>query len=311
MIGVATQRRRFEVGEVLAGERVDRAVALLCDLPRAIAAALVAGGAVSIDGAEERGGARRVRAGEVVEVDHTPDDPAPVVGPDAAVRVPVVWDSDDAIVVDKPAGLVVHPGAGHTRGTLAQGLLAAYPEIAEVGEPARPGIVHRLDAGTSGLMVVARSQSGYDSLVSQLKQRTVHRRYLALVWGRMESPSGLVDAPVGRAARDRTTMTVATGGRDARTRYEVRQWFERPENATMVECSLETGRTHQIRVHMKAIGHPVVGDARYNGARSSIPLGRPFLHATTLEFHDPASGESRRFESPLAADLEAVLAFLN
>jgi 23S rRNA pseudouridine1911/1915/1917 synthase len=224
--------------------------------------------------------------------------------------VPVVYTDDQVIVVDKPAGQVVHPGAGQTAGTLVNGLLALFPEIASVGSPERPGIVHRLDKGTSGLLVVARTPSAYDALVGQLAERTVERRYLALVWGRFDSAAGAVDAPVGRGFANPTRMAVSASGRPARTSYRVLQLFTQPANATLVACKLETGRTHQVRVHLAAIGHPVVGDDRYGGARPSIDPVRPFLHATQLGFDHPATGERLRFTSALPRELEKVLGSL-
>jgi 23S rRNA pseudouridine1911/1915/1917 synthase len=201
----------------------------------------------------------------------------------------------------------VHPGAGNARGTMVAGLLARYPELAGVGEPERPGIVHRLDKGTSGLLVVARTQDAYESLVEQLSSRSVERRYLTLVWGCPEPATGVVDAPIGRSRRDPTRMTVSATGREARTRYEVRERFTEPIVASLVECKLETGRTHQIRVHLAAIGRPVVGDPRYKGARASFKTPRMFLHAHTLAFDHPATGERVSFTAPLPADLQSVL----
>jgi 23S rRNA pseudouridine1911/1915/1917 synthase len=223
------------------------------------------------------------------------------------VDVPVVFADDHVIVVDKPQELVVHPGAGNARGTMVAGLLARFPELAAVGEPVRPGIVHRLDKGTSGLLVVARTPQAYASLVEQLSARTVDRRYLALVWGVPDPPTGMVDAPIGRSRRDPTRMAVSTTGREARTRFAVQQRFTEPVEAALVECRLETGRTHQIRVHLAAIGHPVVGDPRYRGARRSFPTPRLFLHAHSLAFDHPATGERVSFASPLPADLQGVL----
>jgi len=210
------------------------------------------------------------------------------------------------IVVDKPAGVVVHPGAGQRSGTLVQGLLARFPELADVGDPARPGIVHRLDKGTSGLLVVARTPPAHASLVAQLASRAVDRRYLALVWGRMEAGRGVVDGPVGRSSADPTRMAVSARGRPARTRYEVVQRFREPIELTLVECRLETGRTHQIRVHLAAIEHPVVGDARYGRGRPPFAMSRPFLHAARLAFDHPADGRRCQFHSPLPADLESI-----
>ena len=213
---------------------------------------------------------------------------------------------DDVIVVAKPAGLVVHPGAGHPDGTLVNGLLARFPELAHAGDPARPGIVHRLDRDTSGLMVVARTARAYDALVDALGRREVERQYQALVWGRLDAPRGVIDAPIGRSAARRTRMAVREGGREARTSYSVLDEFDDPA-VSLLECRLETGRTHQIRVHLAAIGHPVVGDAPYQGARASLPLDRPFLHATALSFPHPVSGDPLHFEEPLPPELAAVL----
>ena len=190
-----------------------------------------------------------------------------------------------------------------------QGLIARYPEIAAVGDPMRPGIVHRLDRDTSGLLVVARSARAYDPLVAELAARAVERRYCALVWGKLASPRGLIDAPIGRSEARRTRMAVRDTGKPARTEYEVRSVYDAPV-CSLLECRLETGRTHQIRVHLAAIGHPVVGDASYGGSRESLPLGRPFLHAAVLAFDHPVTGERLRFEEPLPPELEAVLAGL-
>jgi 23S rRNA pseudouridine1911/1915/1917 synthase len=222
-----------------------------------------------------------------------------------------VFADDDVIVVDKPADLVVHPGAGNDRGTMAAGLLARYPEIVDVGDAERPGIVHRLDKGTSGLLVVARTQRAYESLVAQLGARTVDRRYTALVWGHPDPPTGLVDAPIGRSRKDPTRMTITAEGREARTGYELRHRYTQPVEVALLECKLETGRTHQIRVHLAAIGHPIVGDPRYRGARTKFPMTRPFLHAQRLAFDHPVTGERVSFDAPLPPDLDATLARLS
>jgi 23S rRNA pseudouridine1911/1915/1917 synthase len=297
------------VPAALEGERVDRLVAMLGDVSRADAVRLLEAGAVRIDGEVVRAGKQRVHEGQVLELDddHVLDRVA--VASDPSVSVDVVHADADVIVVDKPAGLVVHPGAGNEGGTLVNGLLHVFPELAAVGDPARPGIVHRLDRGTSGLLVVARTPAAYDALVGQLSRREVGRRYAALVWGVPESSAGLVDAPVGRSPRDPTRMAVVAGGREARTRYEVRTAFDHPA-CVLLTCRLETGRTHQIRVHLAAIGHPVVGDATYGGARSALALDRPFLHAEQLAFDHPATGARLSFTSALPADLQAVLATL-
>ncbi len=288
----------------LEGERLDRAVALLTGWPRAAVQSLLDGGNVLVDG-RAVAKSHRLREGSVVELLSEPAADAPPIA-DAAVAVDVRYADDDVIVVTKPADLVVHPGAGHAGGTLVNGLLARFPEIARVGGAIRPGIVHRLDRDTSGLLVVARSQPAYESLVGQLQARTVERRYLALVWGRLPSRRGMIDAPIGRSSSRRTRMAVRDEGKPARTEYEVRAVYEDTVCA-LVDCRLETGRTHQIRVHLAAIGHPVVGDATYGGARVPLLIGRPFLHAVSLAFDHPASGERMRFEDPLPAELDAVL----
>jgi 23S rRNA pseudouridine1911/1915/1917 synthase len=292
------------VPEALAGERVDRAVALLTGWTRREVQDLVEAGAVLVDGARVPK-SRKLDAGSVIEL---LDEPA-VAGLPAAdpnVAVVVRHEDDDVVVVAKPAGLVVHPGAGHPAGTLVNGLLARYPEIAHVGDPARPGIVHRLDRDTSGLLVVARSSVAYERLVEMLADHEVVRRYDALVWGVPDAWRGVIDAPIGRSVRRPTRMAVREGGRVARTTYEVVTRYREPEVARL-ECRLETGRTHQIRVHLQAIGHPVVGDAVYGGRRASLALDRPFLHAGGLGFDHPVTGTPLAFDEPLTAELAALL----
>lgn len=297
---------RERVPSALAGERVDRVVSLLTGLSRSTAAGLVTAGSVRLDGQPVENRSRRVCEGEVVEVDLPLEAPAPAVVAEPSVEVSVVHADAEVIVVDKPAGLVVHQGAGNQAGTLVHGLLARFPDLVGTGDATRPGIVHRLDAGTSGLLVVARTPGAYHSLVGQLAARSVERRYLALVLGHVEPAAGLVDAPIGRSAAAPTRMAVSVRGRDARTRYEVRERFIEPISCSLLECRLETGRTHQIRVHLAAIGHAVVGDAHYGGDRSALPLRRPFLHAHRLGFDHPVTRERLVFSSPLPADLEEV-----
>jgi 23S rRNA pseudouridine1911/1915/1917 synthase len=292
------------VPAALAGERIDRVVAMLTDLPRSEVTALVADGRVTLDGRPVTAKGRRVAEGEEVSVDLPEPGPTELV-PEPEVDVPVVFADEHVIVVDKPPGLVVHPGAGNATGTLVQGLLARFPDLAGGDDPSRPGVVHRLDQGTSGLLMVARTPAAHTALVEQLVSRAVERLYLALVVGHVEAPSGMVDAPIGRSGADPTKMAVRGDGREARTRYEVQQRFDEPVACTLVRCKLETGRTHQIRVHMAAIGHPVVGDPRYGSSRG-LKAPRPFLHAVRLSFDHPATGERLSFESPLPPDLEKV-----
>jgi len=298
------------VPRALDGQRLDRVVAMIAGYSRSEAAALVDAGGVTIGGRAITSRSHRVVEGDALEMPVADRAVGDVLTPDPTVDVPVVYEDRDVLVVDKPGGLVVHPGAGQRSGTLVHGLLAHYPEIREVGEPDRPGIVHRLDKGTSGLLLVARSQPAYQALVAMLAGRRVERRYRALVWGALDSPTGMVDAPVGRSARDRTRMAVTLTGKDARTRYEVVGGFTDPVTVTELRCKLETGRTHQIRVHMASIGHPVVGDPRYGGRRPSLPSPRPWLHAEHLALEHPVTSAPLAFDSPLPADLAAVLAGL-
>ena len=296
------------VGSALDGLRLDRAVALLADVSRSVAARLVAEGAVRLGGAVVTSGARRVTAGESLAVDiESRHDPLPAA--DVDVDFTSAFEDPDLVVVDKPSGLVVHPGAGHDRATLVNGLLARYPEIEGVGDPYRPGIVHRLDRGTSGLLVVARTDRAYRSLVEQMRAHTPERLYSALVRGHPEASSGVVDAPVGRSSRNPMRMTVTDRGRPARTRYTVEQRYAEPVQLALLTCRLDTGRTHQIRVHLQAINHPVVGDPTYGAGhgRDTFGLSRPFLHARCLSFSHPVSGATVRVESPLPSELAAVL----
>jgi 23S rRNA pseudouridine1911/1915/1917 synthase len=294
------------IPSALAGERIDRVVALVTGLSRRDAAALVDAGEVLVNGRPRTDRSSRVDEGDELAVRWE----VPTVDPpeaDPSVVVAVVYEDDDVVVVDKPPGLVVHPGAGNPSGTLVHGLLARYPEIAVVGEQARPGIVHRLDKETSGLLVVARSARAYGALVEQLSTRLVTRRYISLVWGTVAVSRGTVEAPVGRSGRDPTRMTVSERGRPAITHYRVERRFTEPVEVTQLWCQLETGRTHQIRVHLEAIGHPVVGDDRYRGARTTLPVPRLFLHAAELAFTHPVTGDELELESPLPADLQGVL----
>ena len=302
-----TEPLREVIPESLHGQRLDRVVSLVADISRAATAALLESGGVMLDGLDARSGKVKVRVGQIVEIDPTRLPVRQLPGADAGIAVNVVHADADVLVVNKQAGLIVHPGAGNPDATLVNGLLARYPEIAEVGEPMRPGIVHRLDAGTTGLMLVARSQRAYEALVGLLSRREVTRKYLAIAWGAFERSTGIIDAPIGRDHRDPTKMAVVVDGKHARTHYAVQRAFTVPQPCALVECSLETGRTHQIRVHLASIGHPVVGDAVYGGARSVLSAPRPMLHACRLEFEHPFTGEALAFEVPLPADLTDVL----
>lgn len=291
----------------LDGERVDRAVALVGELSRAAVARLIAEGAVVLDGTPARAASVRVREGQRLEVVlPEPVDPRP--DPDPTVEFEVRHEDEFVVVVDKPAGLVVHPGAGHADATLVHGLVYRYPEIATVGDLHRPGIVHRLDRGTSGLLVVARTPEAYEELVRQMSAHEPERVYSALAWGHLENDRGTIDAPIGRSPRHPTRMAVSDQGRRAVTHYRVDRRFHEPRETSLLTCRLETGRTHQIRVHLRAIGHPVVGDRDYDGGRPGLDPGRPFLHAGRLRFRHPIEGDEVTVESPLPDDLVECLA---
>ncbi|HVA75704.1 MAG TPA: RluA family pseudouridine synthase [Acidimicrobiales bacterium] len=306
----------FDVPAALEGERLDRALALLTGLTRKEVDDIVAAGRVQLGSAPASSRSRRIHAGEHIRVTGGTERQTPAApGGEEGVPFEVVWSDSELVVVDKPAGVVVHPGSGNRSATLVNGLLDRFPDMAGAfSEPEaaqRPGVVHRLDKGTSGLLVFARTPAALESLQHQMASRSARREYLALVAGDLESDRGLIDAPIGRSARDPVRMQVQAGGRRARTSYEVVERFGNPASCCLVRCRLETGRTHQIRVHFASIGHPVVGDDRYGtrrlGSREPLKLGRQFLHATMLSFDHPSTGERLSFESPLPADLAAVL----
>lgn len=303
-----------EVPLSLDGVRVDKAVALVADLSRTAVNGLIEDGRVQIDGVTVRSRTTALHTGQQLSVDRREE--RPPVGPegDPSVVFEVIYADQDIIVVDKPAGLVVHPGAGHRHGTLVHGLMAQFPELGSLaeavdGDPDRPGIVHRLDRGTSGLMVVARTPDAYRSLVAQMGERAVARTYQVLVLGHVEGESGVVDAPVGRSVSSPTRMAVSRRGKEARTRYRVEDRFGQPAPTTLMKATLETGRTHQIRVHLSAIGHPVVGDEAYSQGRSlpGAVITRPFLHAWSLALDHPRTGEPVAWTSELPADLREQL----
>lgn len=295
---------RLEVPEELNGERVDRTIAILCAVSRRLAKATIEGGGV------ERSGVAltpsdRVVTGDVIDVDLAIDE-TPVVA-EVDVEFGIAFEDDDVVVVDKPAGVVVHPGAGRSAGTLANGLLARIPEIADLGPEYRWGIVHRIDRDTSGLLIVAKTPAAFDHLQAALRERAVNRRYLALVAGRFTNTNGTIDAPVGRDHAHPTRMTVVEGGRQARSHYRrLADWEDQDES--LMAVTLETGRTHQIRVHMRAIDHPIVGDPVYGpGRRMPGDPGRTWLHAEALTFEHPSGSGPMTVHAALPADLAASL----
>lgn len=312
-----------------AGERLDRFLQhRFPQTSRARFQALIANGCVAVEGAAVTEARRKVKAGERVSVRL----PAAVAAEPLAETIPlaIVYEDDALIVIDKPAGLVVHPAAGHATGTLVNALIAHCGEsLSGIGGVKRPGIVHRLDKDTSGLLVVAKTDEAHKGLSEQFaahgRDGRLERAYLAVVWGSPERKRGTIDAPIGRHATAREKMSVVhrSGAREAVTHYEVEQSFGAPPYASLLRCRLETGRTHQIRVHMAHIGHPLLGDETYGkGFKASIgklpdeakaalsALRRQALHAAVLGFEHPITGEAMRFESAPPADLAALIAAL-
>ncbi len=298
----------WEVGISEAGERLDRVIAAhQDDISRSYAAALIEGGAVGVNGTISAKPGHRLKAGDQVRIEIPTPQPSGLVAEE--IPLSVVYEDADLLVIDKPAGMVVHPAPGHGGGTLVNALLAYVPDLElDMGDEARPGIVHRLDKDTSGLIVVAKRRAAHEALSRQMAARTMQKDYLAVVSGKPNPPAGIIDAPIARDPRDRQRMAVVSGGRPARTRYATERDLGR---YTLIRATLETGRTHQIRVHMASVGHPILGDAVY-GKRTlkdaaSLGLARQFLHAHKLGFTLPSTGEWREFVSPLPGELEVVL----
>ena len=302
--------RRLTAEAAAAGARLDRWLAeRLPALSRARVQALIEDGRVRVDDARRKA-SHRLAGGESVVVDVPP--PPPEELEPEPIALTVVHEDAHVLVVDKPAGMVVHPGAGHARGTLAAAALAHAPAVAGVGGPRRPGIVHRLDKDTSGLLVLAKSALAYERLVAQLADRTMSRAYCAIVHGRVRAEAGVIDAPIGRHPRDRVRMAALPRGKGKRavTRYRV---VERFSQFTYLDVALETGRTHQIRVHMASLGHPVAGDELYGGRlRRALPVAMAghALHAAHLALVHPVNGKRMQFTSPLPPRMLRLLSHL-
>ncbi len=285
-----------------AGERLDRWLA--SQLPhhsRSEIQRWIGDGLVTV-GERIQKASYRVAAGDVVSVSVPP--PADYQVEPEPIPLQILYEDADLLVIDKPAGMVVHPAAGNWRGTLVNAVLHHCPDLEGVGGVHRPGVVHRLDKDTSGLILVAKNDRAHRALQAQFKRRDVHKTYLALVHGAVSPPEGEIQAPIGRDPRHRKRMAVLPGGRPAVTRYSTSGYYGRH---TLLACYPLTGRTHQVRVHLAHIGHPIVGDAVYGRRRPSVPCPRQFLHAQRIRFRLPATGEEVEFTSPLPADLQAVL----
>jgi len=301
----------FPISEDGEGVRLDRfLVSVLPDKSRSQIQRLIKDGQVQVDGHPAKAN-RALKPGQVVLIDL----PEPVEAtPQAeALPLPILYQDADLVVVDKPAGMVVHPAAGHASGTLVNALLHHVDDLSGIGGEKRPGIVHRLDRGTSGLMVIAKHDKAHEELSRQFQDREVEKEYIALVWGLVQ-PGRRIDLPIGRDAADRKKMSArARRSRSAVTRI-VRTEPLGPL-LTLAQVAIHTGRTHQIRVHLNAIGHPVVGDSLYGGVRRRVPpearavthLNRPFLHAARLVFTHPTDGRRMEFTSDIPEDLQRVL----
>ncbi len=296
----------IEVPPDLSGERADKVIASCLGLSRSEARSIVDAGDAVV-------GDRKIKASDKLHVGTSVAVTVPEVDtallPDATVAFDVRYEDDYLIVVDKPIGVIVHPGSGRSSGTLANGLLARYPEIQGVGDEGRFGIVHRLDRDTSGLLVVARTDEAHERLTQMLRDHTVARRYLTLVQHGFTNTTGTIDAPIGRDAQNRTKMRVSREGRSSTTHYRrLASWDG--YDASLLSVTLETGRTHQIRVHMRAIDHPIIGDSVY-GRRGVVgDPGRPWLHARQLTFEHPDTSALIDIVSPLPEDLSDSLVAL-
>jgi 23S rRNA pseudouridine1911/1915/1917 synthase len=292
--------RRYSFSADVSGSRLDRFLGERCPgLSRTHAQKLIAGGLVTVNGKGARA-SLKLNTGDRVDVIIPPEAPSHLTP--EAIPLEIVYEDSDLMVIDKPAGLAVHPAPGHPSHTLVNAILGYLPGLAEDENTLRPGIVHRLDKDTSGLMVVAKNRVAQADLAGQFKARTVVKSYLVLVEGKLTPEAGIIEADIGRDRRHRQRMAVVTGGRAARTEYRVIRYIG---DYSLLEIKPETGRTHQIRVHLAAIGFPVVGDATYG--ITSPHLTRQFLHADKLGFKFPSTGEYVEFQSPLPEDLKRAL----
>lgn len=304
--------RWFELRVGEGGGRLDKYLAdRVADLSRSAAQRLIDGGQVTVNG-ELVKTSYKVRAGDLIGGYLPVEEATELVA--EAIPLKVVYEDQALLVVDKPAGMVVHPAPGHPAGTLVNALLAHCPELAARGDE-RPGIVHRLDRDTSGLILVAKSEKVRRALQRQFQDRQVHKVYLALLDGHLQPAWGRIEAPLGRDPQHRQRVAVLAGGREAVTEYHVLQQFSQQMGPaagdyTLVEVEPRTGRTHQIRVHFASIGHPVVGDTVYGRRRSRLPVPRQFLHARRLGFKHPVTGQRLELEAALPADLASVLDLL-
>ena len=288
------------------GERVDRVIAFFSGLSRSKVSDLISKRLILRNGIPIKKGSEIVHTNDEISMPNLVDEAVEEIASDESIDFEVVFEDDSVIVVSKPSGLIVHPGSGIANGTLVNGLAAQFPDLREIGDPTRLGLVHRLDKGTSGLLIVARTPEALENLKFQMQERHVHRQYFAIVAGHVESNKGVVDAPLGRDPKNPLKRAVINSGKYARTHYEIDQKYESPFKVSMLNCRLETGRTHQIRVHLAAIGHPVLGDELYGGRTSFNIENRLALHAQMLTFLHPKTRNLMKFESPLPVELTSM-----
>ncbi|MCL6588026.1 MAG: RluA family pseudouridine synthase [Anoxybacillus sp.] len=291
----------FQIEEEYDRERIDKVIAALNEeWSRSQVQHWLKDGLVTVNGKAVKAN-YKCSTGDEVTI--TLPEPEPLDVEPEEMNLDIYYEDADVLVVNKPRGMVVHPAPGHMRGTLVNGLLAHCKDLSGINGVLRPGIVHRIDKDTSGLLMVAKNDMAHESLVNQLVQKTVTRKYKAIVHGVIPHDYGTVDAPIGRDKHDRQSMAVVEDGKEAVTHFRV---LERFSDYTFIECQLETGRTHQIRVHMKYIGYPLAGDPKY-GPKKTLPIDGQALHAGVLGFVHPRTGEYLEFEAPLPSEFEQLL----
>ncbi|MDA8197624.1 MAG: RluA family pseudouridine synthase [Actinomycetota bacterium] len=302
-----SQEITIEVPNSMDQVRLDRIISTYTSSSRSVVERAIDDGEVSLNGKVVNHKSQRVNEGDLISVKREllVEAISHEVKGEGGISFGVIYEDDDILVIDKPAELVVHPGVKNSTGTLINGIVGRFPEVAEVGNPLRPGVVHRIDKGTSGLLVIARSQVAYDSLSRQMAEHSSRRRYIALVSGSLTPDSAVIDGPIAKSLRQIGLMRIAPSGKPSRTRYQkLGEGYFRSELVSSASFELETGRTHQIRVHISNYGYPIVGDVAYG---SSFDLGeRVFLHAFALELDHPITGERIEFHAPLPPDLVAL-----
>ncbi len=291
---------KLVINEEIAGTRLDKALSEQTDLSRSLVQSMLKSGDILVNNESVKAN-YKVQNGDVIT--YQIREVTELVAEAEDIALDIYYEDKDVLVVNKPQGMVVHPAAGHMSGTLVNALLYHCKDLSGINGVVRPGIVHRIDKDTSGLLMVAKNDAAHESLSEQLKNKTSDRIYLALVHGDIKHQKGTIEAPIGRAKEDRKKMAVIAGGKEARTHFEV---VERFGTYTLIKCRLDTGRTHQIRVHLKYIGHPLAGDPKY-GPKNTLKGSGQFLHASELGFEHPTTGEHLHFKAPLPDVFEEAL----